>query len=52
MAEKGFTKKLSTLLKRADKVVQDVQGVLECAADIKLSIDEVRQRFKKPKEDE
>lgn len=51
MGEKEFTKKMTGFLKRVDKVMQDVELVVEAAKELKGALDGIKQRFTKPKED-
>ena len=38
MAEKDFTKKLTRLLKSADRLVQDVEGIVAAVKEVKCDI--------------
>ena len=55
MPEKDFTKKIHRLASDVDTLLQQVQKtvtkIVADAVDIKDSLDEVKDKFKKPEED-
>jgi len=56
MAEKDLTKKFHKLARDADTLVQQVQQLVTTlvgdATDIKDSVDDIREKLRKPKKDE